>query len=89
MSRPSTNARYNIPLYPPSAEAVSPSDSANFAEPSTVYVGGGGVVAVIPWEPGAAAAVNYTIPTGGTVPCTVRRVNLTNTTATLMVRSYG
>lgn len=78
----------NFPLYPPHAAAVTPSDSANFDVPSTVYVGVGGVVAAIPWFPEDATVVNFTIPTGGVVPCLLRRVNSTNTTATAMVRVY-
>lgn len=79
-------AGVNYPLYPTKAAAVSPSDSTVFAEPSTIYVGIGGVVAVIPWD--SASVVNFTIPTGGVVPCTVRQVYSTNTTATTMVRVY-
>lgn len=88
MPAPSTSARFQVPLYPSRAEAVTKSDTVDFDEPSTVYVGVGGVVAAIPWEPGNATVVNFTIPTGGVVPCTLRRVNSTNTTATTMVRVY-
>lgn len=72
----------------PHMAAVTPSDSANFDEPSEVFVGVGGVVAVIPWFPEGASVVNVTVPTGGYVPCLCRRVNSTNTTATTMVRVY-
>lgn len=79
----------NFPLYPPHAEAVTPSDGVNFDVPSTVFVGVGGVVAALPWFPETGATVvNFTIPTGGVVPCLLRRVNSTNTTATTMVRVY-
>lgn len=54
--------------------------------PSTVFVGVGGVVAVVPWD--SATVVNFTVPTGGVIPCTVRQVYNTNTTATTMVRVY-
>lgn len=76
----------NTPRYPFRAEAVTPSDLAadNFTTPRTIYVGGAGVVAVIPWLPVGATVANFTVPAGGTVPVSVRRVNSTNTTATLL-----
>lgn len=76
----------SFPFYPTSAAAVTPSDSTVFSEPSTVFVGVGGVVAVVPWD--SATVVNFTVPTGGVIPCTVRQVYNTNTTATTMVRVY-
>lgn len=81
-------ANAQFPMYPPQCAAVTPSDTVDFDVPSTVYVGVGGVVAAVPWLPAGASAVNFTIPTGGVVPCLLRRVNSTNTTATTMVRVY-
>lgn len=81
-------ARSNFVSRLPNMATVTPSDTVNFDEPSEVYAGGAGVVAVIPWFPEGASVVNVTVPAGGWVPCLCRRVNTTNTTATLMVRVY-
>lgn len=75
--------------YPPHASAVTPSDSSNFDVASTVYVGVAGDVVVIPWYPDGASAVTFVgLPAGATIPCLVRRVNSTGTTATNMVRVF-
>jgi hypothetical protein len=50
-----------------------------------IYVGGAGVVAVVTME---GTVVNYTAVAGGVLPVLARRVNSTNTTATLMVALY-
>ena len=75
--------------FPPHAEVVTPSDSAEFNVPSTVYVGAAGVVRVIPARPkDGTTTVDFTVPAGGVVPCLVTKVYSTGTTATDLVRVY-
>jgi hypothetical protein len=50
-----------------------------------VYVGGAGIVALVLLN---GTVVNFTAIAGGVVPCKGRRVNSTNTTATLMNALY-
>lgn len=71
---------------PHKAAAVTPSDTVNFARAGWVFVGGAGVVAAVPDQ--QDTAVNFTVPAGATLPVLCKRVNLTNTTATLMVVVY-
>jgi len=77
----------NAPRFPVHAAAVTTGDTsaADFPQPRTVYVGGAGVVPVIPWFPENATVVNFTVPAGGVVPVSVRRVNTTDLTASLLV----
>lgn len=65
------------------AKAVTASDTAYFP-PSTIYVGGAGVVNVMPAD--GFGPVQITVPAGGTVPCLCTQVYNTSTTATLIVR---
>lgn len=69
---------------PRKATAIVPSDSIDFVPRSAwVYVGGAGVVAAVP--EGQDTPVNFTAVAGAVLPVICKRVNLTNTTATLMV----
>lgn len=67
--------------------AITPSDSVDFAAgPSTeIYVGGAGVVAAVLED---STVVNLTAIAGARLPIRIKRVNLTNTTATLLVGLY-
>lgn len=68
------------------AVAVTPSDTVNFTEvPRAIYVGGAGnIVAVMD-----GAAVTFTgVPVGTILPIKPTRINLTSTTATLMLALY-
>lgn len=69
--------------------AVTPSDTVDFLRQGTadnltsaLYVGGAGIVAAV-FQDGTV--VNFTCVAGQILPLKLRRVNATNTTATLMV----
>jgi hypothetical protein len=81
------NQRYN------KAIAITKSDTANFGGQGTnrplcdaIYVGGAGIVAVI-FEDGTE--VDFTAVAGEVLPVAAKRVNNTNTTATLMIALYA
>lgn len=67
--------------------AVVTSDSANLpAGCRGIYVGGAGNVALVGED---NVAVTFTaVPVGTFMPCGAKRVNATNTTATLMLALY-
>lgn len=67
--------------------AITPSDGTDIAGGVTdaVYVGGAGVVAAV-FQDGSIA--NFTAVAGATLPLKVRRINSTNTTATLLNALY-
>lgn len=67
--------------------AVTPSDSANFAQAArAIYVGGAGDVVLIN---GAGTAVKFaSVPAGTILPCFTTRVNSTNTTATSIIALF-
>lgn len=69
------------------AEAITKSDTVNFPLGlcDAVYVGGAGVVVAV-FQDGATAS--FTAVAGQVLPIRVKRVNSTNTTATLMVALY-
>lgn len=76
------SAQFNV------AFPITKHDTANIEKftqhgpTDAVYVGGAGVVAaVLPDD----SVVNFTCVAGQVLPVTVKRVNSTNTTATLMV----
>lgn len=67
--------------------ALTPSDTVdatnpNLGNPLAIYVGGAGVVACVLED---STVVNMTAIAGSLLPVKVRRVNATNTTATLLV----
>lgn len=79
------------------AAAMVPSDTVDQAQVGSdvsgsvpvfdaVYVGGAGIVVLVLPN---GATVNFTAVAGGIIPCQGRRVNSTNTTATLMVALYN
>jgi hypothetical protein len=81
----SIEAPYNV------ARVVVPSDTANFPTNvgegfcDAIYAGGAGVVAAIMEDGGVR---NFTVVAGETLPIKAKRVNSTNTTATLMQALY-
>lgn len=81
------NSRYN------KAVTVVPSDTVNFVGlgvgrilSDALYVGSAGVVAAV-FEDGTV--VNFTAVAGQILPIAVKRINITNTTATLMAALVG
>ena len=63
--------------------AVTKSDVTDFAiVPRYFQVGTGGVVALVGFDD---TVVNWTVPDGGYIMCTGKRINSTNTTADLIV----
>lgn len=73
------------------AVAIVPSNTADIPTvanedwPAAIFVGGSGVVAVVCQD---TSVVNFTCVAGEILPIKARRVNSTNTTATLMVALY-
>lgn len=74
--------------FPDKAVAVTASNSLRFKQKSTIYVGVGGNVAVIPWGNVKDTPVIFAVGTGGVVPVSVRAVLSTSTTATSLLRIY-
>lgn len=69
------------------AEAVTKHDTTNFTGGlcNALYVGGAGVVAAVFEDD---SVVNITAVAGGLLPIRIKRVNSTNTTATVMTALY-
>ncbi len=81
-----TNYSPTFPMFPGDAAAVTPSDTVNLAQPSVIYVGGGGNVKVTTAQ---GSAVTFTgVQAGGVIPVQVIRVWATGTTATTMTAVY-
>lgn len=81
-----TSPTPTYPMFPEDAAAVTPSDSADLAQFSVIYVGGPGNVKVTTAQ---GTAVTFTGVLGGTViPVRVRRVWSTGTTATSMTAVF-
>lgn len=85
-----TNLRYN------KAVTITPSDTVNFVSAGkgssgdallsdAIYVGGAGIVAAVLQD---GTVVNFTCIAGQILPIAAKRVNSTNTTATLMNALY-
>lgn len=74
-------------MFPTKAVAVTPHDTNNLANPATIFVGTSGHVNVIPWE-GTSAVLFKNLADGSVVPCLVKRVLATSTTATDLVAVY-
>lgn len=70
------------------AEAVTKHDTNNFpgGACNAIYVGGAGVMAVVMADNGEV--INFTCVAGQILPVRAKRVNATNTAATLMVALY-
>lgn len=74
--------------FPNVAVAVTPSDSVNLPYAMSIYVGATGNVSVLP--EGSSTSVTYVgVPAGTVIPCKVRRVNSTNTTASSFIGHYN
>ena len=71
------------------AIAISKSDTVNIVGPKpltdAVYVGGAGVVVAVMSDDSLVA---FTAVAGGILPIPIKRINSTNTTATLCVALY-
>lgn len=75
---------YNRPAVITKSDTIDSTDP-NLGNPLALYVGGAGVVACVLED---ATVVNMTAVAGGILPVRVKRVNSTNTTATLIVGLY-
>jgi len=70
---------------------IAPSDTVNIVDPArdplpdAIYVGGAGIVAAVFQD---NSVVNFTAVAGEILPIRIKRVNVTNTTATLMVALF-
>lgn len=85
-TKPINLAGATITAFPYNALAITKSDVDTFEEPVTIYVGIGGTVTVTP--AGGQADVQFTVPTGGFVPCLVTAVKFTGTAASGFVAVY-
>lgn len=76
-----TAPRYNL------WDAITKSDTVDFFRGicDAVYVGGAGVVVAIQED---GTAVSFTAVAGQVIPIAAKRINSTNTTATLMIALY-
>lgn len=87
-----TNNRTHVtpeyPAFPGCAQAITTSNTDVFASPVSVYVGGGGDVAVRPWNNPAVSVVFKNLPAGSMLPVRVIGVDVLNTTATNLVAVY-
>lgn len=87
----STRASAETPGLPCMAINFSPANDVDtFDQPTTIYVGTAGDIAVRPWaDPSGSTIVNLTgFPAGQYVPFRVRGVNQTDTTAGNLVAIY-
>lgn len=67
---------------------VTPSDTVSLAEVCrALWVGGAGNIAILADDDSAAVLISG-VPAGTVLPIRARRVNLTNTTATLITALY-
>lgn len=69
--------------FPLSAEALTPSDTTEYPQGLTVWANAAGDVAIEPLM--SAVPVTFTVQAGQCVPCLVRRVLATGTTASGLV----
>lgn len=75
-----------FPMFPASAAAVTPSDSANLSTPSVIYVGVYGDVKVTTAQGDTVTFVG--LPAGTVIPVQVLRVWATGTSASSLVAIY-
>ena len=81
-----TNYSPTFPMFPGDAAAVTPSDSADLAQVSVIFVGVGGNVKVTTAQ---GTAVTFTgVNAGAVLPVQVRRVWATGTTASSMTAVF-
>lgn len=94
MSQKRTETPTAVTGFPWCAKAIAPSDSADLqnydTEPQamTVRVGTGGTVKYIPLGNTDAQTITETYADGAVIPCLVRRVFSTGTSATGLVGFY-
>lgn len=81
-----TNYSPTFPMYPGSAFAITPSNSANLANVSVVYVGGSGNVRVTTAQGDDVTFVG--LVAGTVIPVQVLKVWSTSTTATNLIGIY-
>ena len=81
-----TNYSPTFPMFPGDATAVTTSDTVNFAEPSIIFAGSGGIIRVLTAQ-GSTVTFN-SVQAGAILPVQVLRVFATTTTATNMVRIF-
>lgn len=81
-----THPSPTFPQFPGGAVAITPSDIANLAKTSVVYVGVGGSVQVTTAQNDQVTFVG--LPAGSVIPVQVVRVWATSTTATSLVAIY-
>jgi hypothetical protein len=88
LSNPTINfGTAGVPIFPANGFAIVASDSNTFSAPVVVYVGVTGNVAVVCWN--ASVPVTFTaIPAGDFVPCAVKAVYSTGTTASSLSGVY-
>lgn len=81
-----TNYSPTFPMFPGDAAAVTPSDTVNLTNPSTIYVGVAGDVKVTTAQ---GSDVTFAgVPAGAVLPVQVLRVWATGTTASSMVAVF-
>lgn len=81
-----TNYSPTFPMFPGDAAAVTPSDSADLAQVSVIFVGGAGNVKVTTAQ---GTEVTFSgLSAGAVLPVQVRRVWSTGTTATLLTAVF-
>lgn len=67
--------------------AVTTSDTVNMpAGCRSIYVGGAGNIVAVGWD--NTVATFTAVPAGTVLPIQAKRINATNTTATLMIAMY-
>ena len=76
------DAPYNRAVDITKSDTVNIVDPARDPLPDAIYVGGAGIVAAV-FQDGSV--VNFTAIAGQILPIRIKRVNSTNTTATLLV----
>ena len=81
-----SRAKNIISGMPEHVSAVTPHDSTNLTHDSVIYIGGDGNVAVMTIHNETVTFVGMSA--GDILPCKIRRVNDTNTTATNMVAMW-
>lgn len=84
-------AKSYLTRFPKRAFPITASDTTKFPRPTSVYVGTGGTVAVVPWNPpaGVTSVVFANVPNGFTIPVAVEQVLSTGTvTATGFIGIY-
>lgn len=77
--------------FPKRGFPITASDTTKFGRPTSVYVGTGGTVAVVPWNPpaGVTSLVFKNVPNAFTIPILVEQVLSTGTvTAADMIGIY-